>query len=133
MPSHQGDKAKASAKMAEVEKTMRYESEKRMSEPSYHDNIIRSRESALSELEPSDARIMYQLEFMGEQLGAAYELLYELEERISHILLPPFPQPSNPDMPGQTTSTVSRIVDEHNSRILGIQDHLRMLNRRVQL
>lgn len=86
-----------------------------------------------AETEPSDARITNQLNFMTEQIGELSSLLHELEERISPILLPSLPQPSDPDVPARATSEVSQIIDDHNSCLTELQRRIKGINQRVQL
>lgn len=121
------------AQKFEADKKIKHEFEQRKFNQDYA--CAPSNKRALSEidLDPSDARITMQLEFVAEQIGILSSLLYELEERITPILLPPYPQPSDPEEPTQATSEISRIIDEHNIKLSDLQQHIRNINRRIQL
>lgn len=99
--------------------------------PTEHANVYQKRR----EEEMSDARITSQLAFTEEQLSKTRALISELEDRISPVLMPDYPEPTNAtEMPDRkTASDLSNMIDDLNGFVGTIQDRLINISQRVQL
>ncbi len=107
-----------------------------LAEADYHEDRPMNK-PRYEQQEPSDARIMAQLDFMNEQLAKTHALSQELEERLEPILIPDFGEGNQDkiahisDRPA--SSVVSNALDDMNSRVSLLQTRIIQLASRVQL
>lgn len=84
--------------------------------------------------QPSDARILNQLEFMSDQMGKTRALLGELEERLAPVLLPYFETANEvASPPRKMASDVSNLIDDRNGDLSDLQRRIVQITGRVQL
>lgn len=106
--------------------------------PSEYNTKVKQHDSPIREVEQSDARIIHQLAFMGDQLSKTRALLEELTEALTPVLIP------NEEMaveegyamdsvPRKLASELSNVIDDHNSQLSLIQSRINNITRRLQL